>query len=102
MRSHDTPALRKSEGALELRHCLQGLLRWHPACTARAWGSKRFFTFGALPPDWLSAPRCDSTGCSGVFFGNSSQPSAFSIQLQLSRLPTAESRLLTADRSLLH
>ena len=31
-------------------------------------GSKRFFTFGALPPDWLSAPRCDSTGCSGVFF----------------------------------
>ena len=52
----------------ELRHCLQGLLRWHPACTARAWGSKRFFTFGALPPDWLSAPRCDSTGCSGVFF----------------------------------
>ena len=52
----------------ELRHCLQGLLRWHPACTARVWGSKRFFTFGALPPDWLSAPRCDSTGCSGVFF----------------------------------
>src|ERR1039457_6994354 len=51
-------------------------------------------------PIGLALPAAIPLVAAGYFFGNSSQPSAFSIQL--SRLPTAESRLLIADRFLLH